>query len=87
MRRFYRYPATDEVIDVFSGLLPVINFELDPETGHEVELGGDTVHGALTLGGRVFYQSMNDEIIYDVRSNSNRNSFVYVSGNVQERAL
>ena len=65
VRRFYRYPATDEVIDVFSGLLPVINFELDLETGHEVELGGDTVHGALTLGGRVFYQSMNDEIIYD----------------------
>lgn len=65
VRRFYRYPATDEVIDVFSGPLPVINFELDPETGHEVELGGDTVHGALTLGGRVFYQWMNDEIIYD----------------------
>lgn len=65
LRRFYRYPATDEVIDVFSGSLPVINFELDPETGYEVELGGDTVHGALTLGGRLFYQSMNDEIIYD----------------------
>ena len=65
LRRFYRYPATDEVIDVFSGSLPVINFELDPETGHEVELGGDTVYGALTLGGRMFYQSMNDEIIYD----------------------
>ena len=65
LRRFYRYPATDEVIDVFSGPLPVINYELDPETGHEVELGGDTVHGALTLGGRVFYQWMNDEIIYD----------------------
>ena len=65
LRRFYRYPATDEVIDVFSGPLPVINYELDPETGNEVELGGDTVHGALTLGGRVFYQWMNDEIIYD----------------------
>jgi iron complex outermembrane receptor protein len=65
LRRFYRYPAADEVIDVFSGPLPVINYELDPETGHEVELGGDTVHGSLTLGGRVFYQWMNDEIIYD----------------------
>ena len=65
VRRFYRYPATDEVIDVFSGLMPVINFNLDPEAGHEVELGGDTVCGDLTLGGRVYYQWMEDEIIYD----------------------
>lgn len=65
VRRFYRYPATDEVIDVFSGPIPVINFNLDPEAGHEVELGGDTVCGDLTLGGRVYYQWMEDEIIYD----------------------
>lgn len=64
-RRFFRYPATDEVIDVFSGPVPSINFGLAPETGHEIELGGDTVRGALTLGGRVFYQWIDDEIIYD----------------------
>ena len=65
VRRFYRYPATDEIITVYFTPVPVVNFGLKPEWGHEVELGGDTVHGALTLGGRVFYQSMNDEIIYD----------------------
>ncbi len=65
VRRFYRYPATDELINVFSGPTPTINFDLKPETGHELEFGGDTVLGALTLGGRIYYQWMNDEIIYD----------------------
>jgi iron complex outermembrane receptor protein len=64
VRRFYRYPATDEFV-VFSGGIPSINFDLKPETGHEVELGGDTMKGALTLGGRIYYQWMEDEIIYD----------------------
>lgn len=65
VRRFYRYPATDEIIDVFSGPTPSVNFNLKPETGHEVELGGDTVRGAFTLGGRIYYQWMGNEIIYD----------------------
>lgn len=64
-RRFFRYPATDEIIDVFSGAAPLVNFDLQPEKGHELEFGSDITNGALTLGGRFFYQWMEDEIIYD----------------------
>lgn len=63
IRRFYRYPATDEIVISFP--VPSFNPDIDPEWGHEVEIGGDIVCGGLSLGGRVFYQWMNDEIIYD----------------------
>ena len=36
IRRFYRYPATDEYMDFGT---PAINQNLEPENGYEVELG------------------------------------------------
>ena len=65
VRRFYRYPAADEIITVFFTPVPVINFALKPEWGHEVELGADWLFGDLTVGGRVYHQWMRDEVFLD----------------------
>ena len=68
VRRFYRYPATDEIITVFFAPVPVINFNLEPEWGHEVELGADWLLGDLTIGGRIYHQWMRDEVFLDYGS-------------------
>jgi iron complex outermembrane receptor protein len=65
VRRFYRYPATDEIITVYFTPVPVINFGLKPEWGHELELGGDWALGSLVLGGRIYHQWMRDEVFLD----------------------
>jgi iron complex outermembrane receptor protein len=62
IRRFYRYPATDEYMD-FGG--PAINQNLEPENGYEIELGTDWSLDPIFLSGRIFRQWMKDEIIYD----------------------
>lgn len=63
VRQFYRYPATDEVLIFF----PVLAFspDLNPERGHEFEWGGDIIWDALTLGGRVYWMQMEDEVAFD----------------------
>jgi iron complex outermembrane receptor protein len=58
IRRFYRYASTDEF--AYS-----INKDLEPENGYEVELGMDWTVNQIYLGGRIFRQWMEDEIIYD----------------------
>ena len=62
IRRFYRYPATDEYMDFGT---PAINQNLEPENGYEVELGTDWSIDRIFLSGRIFRQWMQDEIIYD----------------------
>ena len=62
IRRFYRYPATDEYMDFGT---PAINQNLEPENGYEVELGTDWSIDRIFLSGRIFRQWMHDEIIYD----------------------
>ena len=62
IRRFYRYPATDEYMDFST---PAINQNLEPENGYEVELGTDWSIEQIFLSGRIFRQWMEDEIIYD----------------------
>ena len=61
IRRFYRYPAMDEYYSVLSGLNP----NLMPENGYEVELGVDWGIDQVLLGGRIFRQWMDREIVYD----------------------
>ena len=70
-RRFYRYPATDEILVFWPsrGLNP----NLEPESGFEVELGADLVFYNLFGSGRIFQQWMKDEIIYDSAAGSNVN--------------
>ena len=58
IRRFYRHAATDEY--AYS-----IKKDLEPENGYEVELGMDWAVDQIYLGGRIFRQWMEDEIIYD----------------------
>ena len=62
VRRFYRYPATDEYMDFGT---PAINQNLEPENGYEFELGTDWSMDRVFLSGRIFRQWMEDEIIYD----------------------
>jgi len=65
-RRFFRYATTDELIQYLPpSYNPSANLNLDAEHGHEFEVGSDWVYGDLSLGGRIFYQWMNDEIIYN----------------------
>jgi iron complex outermembrane receptor protein len=74
LRRFYRYAATDEVTVVdFGGGTASFNPELDAEWGHEVEFGGDWAFDSLLVGARIYYQWMNDEIIYNPSSFTNVN--------------
>jgi len=69
LRRFFRYPATDEILVYFPALS--FNPDLDAENGHEVELGADWAISDVTLGGRVYRQWMKDEIIYANFNNMN----------------
>lgn len=71
LRRFYRYPATDEILVFFPGYS--LNPLLLPESGFEVELGVDWNWENLVFGGRLFRQWMKDEIIYDSASFANLN--------------
>ncbi len=74
LRRFYRYAATDEVTVVdFSGATASFNPNLDAEWGHEAELGGDWAFHSLVIGARIYYQWMNDEIIYNPSAVANVN--------------
>ena len=62
VRRFYRYPATDEYMDFGT---PAINQNLEPENGYEFELGTDWNLDQIFFSGRFFRQWMDGEIIYD----------------------
>ena len=67
IRRFYRYPVTDEYYSVWTGFEP----DLVPENGYEVEFGLDWNIGKVLSSGRVFWQRMEGEIMYDNLRNRN----------------
>jgi outer membrane cobalamin receptor len=67
IRRFYRYPVTDEYYSVWTGFEP----DLVPENGYEVEFGLDWNIGKVLSRGRVFWQRMEGEIMYDNFRNRN----------------
>lgn len=74
VRRFYRYPATDEITVVDFNLGSAsFNPDLDAETGHEVEFGVDWAFESFRIGGRVYRQWMDDEIIFDPVAGANVN--------------
>ena len=67
IRRFYRYPVTDEYYSVWTGFEP----DLVPENGYEIEFGLDWSIGKVLSSGRVFWQRMEGEIMYDNLRNRN----------------
>jgi iron complex outermembrane receptor protein len=69
VRRFFRYPATDEILVYFPSLS--FNPDLEAENGYEAELGADWAFKSVQLGGRVYRQWMQDEIIYASFNNIN----------------
>jgi iron complex outermembrane receptor protein len=74
--RVYRYPFVDEIADLYgSGLLAVpFNTDLDPERGHDVELGGEfKPFGLFELSANLYWLEMQDEIAYDTLSSVNVN--------------
>lgn len=73
VRRFYRYPAADEIVQVFFTPVPVINLGLEPEWGHEVELGADRAFANLVVGGRLYHQWMRDEVFLNYATFSSFN--------------
>jgi len=67
LRRFYRYPVTDEYYSVWTGLNP----DLEPESGYEVEIGAEWTWETVLLSGRVFQQWMEGEIYFNGFQNAN----------------
>jgi iron complex outermembrane receptor protein len=74
--RVYRYPFVDEIADLYDSpfIASPFNTDLDPETGHNVELGGASeLFGLLKLSVNLYWLEMQDEIAYDFPSLSNVN--------------
>ncbi|MDA0906460.1 MAG: TonB-dependent receptor [Verrucomicrobia bacterium] len=72
IRRFYRYPATDEILLAWP---PPSSFDpdLEAENGFEIELGLDLSNDKLSFSGRIFQQWMEKEVIFDPSTFSNTN--------------
>lgn len=70
MRRYYRYPAIDEILLAWPPPSS-LNANLRPENGYELEFGMDWSFNSLFLNSRIFRQWMEDEIIYVPWSNRN----------------
>ena len=72
IRRFFRYPSTDELVafDPIS-FLPSNHVNLVPENGYEAEVGLDWAREEILFNARVFRQWMEKEIITDGVTNFN----------------
>jgi iron complex outermembrane receptor protein len=72
--RVYRYPTLDETA-AYQGyaLSDPLNENLDPETGHNFEIGTRLAAGSWSGTASLFYLMMNDEIVFDDDENLNRN--------------
>ena len=72
IRRFFRYPSTDELIAFYPpSYFPANHLSLVPENGYEAELGLDWSMEKILLSGRIFRQWMEQEIIVDGFDNIN----------------
>ncbi|MFW6353970.1 MAG: TonB-dependent receptor [Verrucomicrobiota bacterium] len=72
--RLYRFPVADEVA-FYQGLPSSrpFNDELEPETGHNLEFGGEFVGRGWSLQANSFVQRLDGAITYDFLLNENRN--------------
>ena len=75
IRRFFRYPSTDELVTFGSAppYPPINHPSLVPEQGYEVEVGVDCSLEKVLFSGRVFRQWMEREIIWDNDNFKNMN--------------
>jgi len=72
--RLYRFPVTDEVAAYQRyGLSAPFNHELEPEKGHNGEVGAEWSGNFGTVGLNFFAQNMSGEIAYDFEQNLNTN--------------
>jgi outer membrane cobalamin receptor len=72
IRRFFRYPSTDELIAFYPpSYFPANHLSLVPENGFEAEVGLDWSIEKILLSGRIFRQWMEQEIIVDGFDNVN----------------
>ena len=72
LRRFFRYPSTDELVAYEPPhYLPANHVNLVPEEGYELEVGLDWSWEKFCLDTRVFQQWMEHEIITNGSSNFN----------------
>ncbi len=72
--RVYRYPTLDETA-AYQGyaLSDPLNEKLDPESGHNFEVGARLVSGGWSGSLALFYLMMDDEIVFDDDDDLNRN--------------
>ncbi|WOO40130.1 TonB-dependent receptor [Rubellicoccus peritrichatus] len=72
--RLYRYPATDEIA-AYQGfpLSQPFNFDLDPETGYNVEVGLDWERSGFFGSANLFAMWLDGEIGFDFVQNLNLN--------------
>jgi len=70
--RVYRYPVLDEMA-AYQGyaLSDPLNEKLDPETGHQFEIGAGGKIGTWSVSGTAFYSSMDNEIVFVENTNNN----------------
>ena len=72
--RVYRYPSLDETASYQDFPLSIpFNTTLDPETGHNLEIGIKNSEKNLTTGLTLFLLRMDDEIFFDESALLNRN--------------
>lgn len=72
--RVYRYPVLDETA-AYQGfeLSEPVNVDLDPETGHQVDVGIKMRQSSWSASASIYYLQLDGEIVYDNDANLNVN--------------
>ena len=72
--RVYRYPVLDEAA-AYQGfeLAEPVNADLEPEKGHQVDLGVKFRQARIQFSATAFYLGLDGEIVYDDEANLNLN--------------
>jgi iron complex outermembrane receptor protein len=72
--RVFRYPFTDEIVDLYGYLAEPFNTSLGPEQGYHFDVGAETLlFDLLKVSASGFWLEMQDEIAYDSSTNLNMN--------------